>query len=291
MKQLISTAFFAFLLLQGLSAQEVSYGFKAGLNFSTLQGPSETDAEGNDLENLKYNNGFHVGGGAIIKIVDRFGLKAELLFSQKGAEYNYDGPSYRILTNDAEQKFVSTGTRKMVLNLSNSYLDLPIMAYGRFGKLEVSAGVNVAVLVSSSASGELNYTALSTGGNELANIITVLDYNYYKDEVGQFVGDETKIVEVGSQDAVVPSVEGAYYEYDEKDGGLYNTLDVGLNAGFSYFINRSLFFGFRANYGLLDATNNKVDYAKVSLGADDVLVPLEDVDKNLSFQVSLGFSF
>lgn len=292
MKQLFSTAFFAFLLLQGLNAQDISYGFKAGLNFSTLKGDSETDEAGNNLETLKLNNGFHVGGGIIIPIVDRFGVKAELLFSQKGAEYNYDGPSYRFFNNDSGERFASLGERTMVLNISNSYLDLPIMAYGRFGKIEISGGVNIGVLVSSSASGELNYTPLSSGGNPLTDpIITILDYNYYKNKAGEAVGTETTLIEIGNQDAIVPMAEGAYYEFLEKDGGLYNTLDIGVNAGLSYFLNRSLFLGLRVNYGLLDATNDKVDYSKVSLGEEDVLVPLDDVDRNLSFQASLGFSF
>lgn len=292
MKQLISTAFFMlFLCSQSLWAQSVSYGFKAGLNFSTIQGPSETGTDGSELESLDLINGFHIGGGVIFKIVDRFGVKAELLFSQKGTDYIFEGPSYKVFTTDTGDDFVSTGNRKMILNITNSYVDLPIMGYARFGKLELSAGVNVGVLVSSSANGELNYTALSTGGNELETIISILDYNYYKDEARQFVGDETEVVEIGPQDVVVPMSEGAYYEFNEKSASLFNTLDIGVNAGLSYFINRSLFFGLRVNYGLTDVTNNEVDYSRASLGDNNIFVPLEDVDKNLSLQASLGFSF
>ena len=67
-------------------------------------------------------------------------------------------------------------------------------------------------------------------------------------------------------------------------------IDFGLNAGVSFFVNRGLFLGFRANYGLSDVTKDiyDVSLAKLNNGAT---IGRSDKDANLSLQTSIGFSF
>ncbi|RMD74824.1 MAG: PorT family protein, partial [Bacteroidetes bacterium] len=68
-----------------LHAQEVHYGFRAGLNFSQLDGPVETDSDGNALEHWDLSSGFNVGALFTFRFVDRFGARTGLSFEQKGS--------------------------------------------------------------------------------------------------------------------------------------------------------------------------------------------------------------
>lgn len=287
----ITTFSFCLFMVFSLQAQETSFGFKAGLNFSTISGPLEQGEAGMELERYQVATGFHVGGAINFAFVDRFGLRTELLFSQKGGEYFYEGPSYKVFLDADGADVVTTGTRKMVVNVTNSYVDIPILGYARFGKIEFSAGFDVGILVGSIGQGETNYTALSNSGEELANVITTLDYNYYKNDAREAVGTEISMVQIGLNDVVVPFAEGAYYEFNNKDGSFYNTLDIGVLAGVSFFLNKSLYLGGRINYGLVDITNNSYDVSRQNLQTDGGFISLEDVDKNMSIQASLGFSF
>ena len=291
MKSFIIFAFLFLFTFGFTQAQETSFGFKAGLNFSTFLGPFEQDEANNDLESYGNGTGFHVGGTVNLAFVDRFGLRAELLFSQKGGEYFYDGPSYKLLFDENGEEILTTGIRKMVVDITNSYIDIPVLAYTRLGRVEFSAGINVGILVGSIGAGETNYTALSNSGSELANIITTLDYNYYRDDAREAIGETTEAISIGVRDAIVPLFEGAYYEFAVKDGSFYNTFDLGLVGGLSFFLNKSLYLGGRINYGLIDITNDVYDVSKNNLQDNNSFIPLNDADKNLSIQASLGFSF
>lgn len=285
-----STLFFLLFISTLTTAQEFSYGFKAGLNFSQLSADSEINDAGTELEEYDTATGFHIGAIFNLKFIDRFGIRSELMFSQKGTEYVYDGGSYRSFTGLDETTFTRTGNRRTVLNATNSYIDIPFLAYTRLGKLELAAGPSIGFLVNSVASGETIFTVQDMSGNEVATITTLLDYNYNKDEAGMASLEGTSQVEIGNRTAIIPEAEGAYIEFEDADGRFYNTIDVGLNAQIAYFLNRGLFVAGRLNYGLTDATNNDFDRSLQSL-LDGEFISREDADSNLSIQVSLGFSF
>lgn len=102
-----------------VSAQEVKFGAKAGLNLSNLTG---------DAENVSMKVGFQVGGFAEIKLSEKFALQPELMFSSLGAK------------ND-------TGGSDEALNLN--YIVVPIMAkYFATEKLSFEAGPSVGILMS-----------------------------------------------------------------------------------------------------------------------------------------------
>ena len=132
---------FAFIHL-GI-AQEMGYGIRVGLNFNKLNGPSEVDMDGNNLETFDYNTGFHVGGVIIVKFTDLFGVKTGFFFSQRGMKYKYEGDSFQFFNEELSQDMVkSTGNRKYQLTVSNSYIEIPITAYYKLGdRFEFSGGI------------------------------------------------------------------------------------------------------------------------------------------------------
>ncbi len=280
-----------------LSAQGFSYGFKAGLNFSKFSGPSERD-EAVNLETFNFNTGFHVGASFIYKFTDLYGAKAELLFSQKGGKIDYSGSGFQKFPAVDGDYILVTGNRMASLNVSTSYIDVPIMVYGRvLPWLEVSGGVNVAVLINSTATGEVNFVGESRDIDAIFN----LDYNYSQDELidlDTYNADDYDIRPVigTGTSVIIPKISagasaGAYYDFDRKLGKLYRPFDFGLNAGVSFFINSSLYVGYRLNYGLSDVTNNSADVSRYETGDRDSFILRTDKDTNLSMQASIGFSF
>lgn len=274
-------------------AQEFSYGFKAGLNYSTFRGPLEEDAAGNTVEEYDYTNGFHVGALFNLAFTDLMGLRAELLYSQKGARYRYDGASFQVFTTDSGSRIISEGDKFITLKITNSYIDLPVMGYAKLTDwLEVSLGANVGLLINTTGIGELVYSGTTRNGSNVEEFAFTLEYNYFADQTGE--ADFTDAADpfvIEGEFVTLPTIVGAYYDQPRGDRGLFNVLDIGLNAGLSFFLNSNLYVGGRVNYGLTDLTNTEYDFSRVSLGPDDQLVTRDDADQNLSIQASVGFSF
>lgn len=293
---ILITALF-FLGWQHTNAQDIGYGFKAGLNFSSFQGDSEVDADGNELETFTNNTGFQIGGIINIKFTDRFGLRPEILFSQKGGRYAYSGESYQRLFVSNGETERTIGMREMTLNVTNAYIDVPIMAYARVTKwLEVSGGINFGFLVASLGAGELRYSGTTSTGKTVEEFVVSLDYKYLSDvaEEGKLLDEDPIIRDVSfsGQPIEIPRGFGAYYDYKDADEvGAFNTFDFGVNAGLSVYLNQGLSVGARANYGLADITNNNVDRSFQTLNDDNSFILRDDVDRNISLQVFLGFSF
>jgi len=79
MKKIILSAV-AIFTLSVVSAQNVKFGVKAGLNSSTFTGDTDDDT--------KSKIGFNLGGFAEIKISDKFAVQPELLYSTQGAKFD-----------------------------------------------------------------------------------------------------------------------------------------------------------------------------------------------------------
>lgn len=279
--------------INAVMAQDgIGYGFKAGLNFSTFQGDKEQDTDGNELEEYKFETGFHIGGQVNFKFTDNFGLRTEFLFSQKGSRYNYNGHSYqRFIDVDGDEIF-TTGMRAYSVNITNSYIDIPIMGYAKaLDWLEFSAGVNVGFLVASSGAGELRYNGVTPNGDVIEEFVSSLDYNFYQDEGGMAIPGDVVRTEIDGRAVDLPQFFGAYYDYPAGDvDNLYNVMDLGVNFGISLFLNQGLAIGCRLNYGLIDITNNDVDRSFLQL-EDNELVFRDDIDRTLSLHTFIGFSF
>ena len=270
-----------------INAQELSYGFRVGLNVSSLNGDTEAG------ESYSTNTGFHVGGGVRFEITDLFGIRTEIVFTQKGSKRTFEGNGPFVFRG-SNGKILTTGNKSIALNIANAYLDIPVMAYGKIGKkLEVFGGVYAGFLVGSTASGELIYADGRVEGNNniIEELNITLDYNYGKQDAGELIdGVDNLSVEVGGETVEIPNTLSAFYDLDTKKGKSYKVFDAGISAGAAYFLNGGLYFSAIANYGLVDVTNSDLDFSYTEIDGFDFKT-LDDKDKNLSFQFSLGFSF
>ena len=261
-------------------------GFKTGLNFSTFKGPLLT-IDG-ATETFESSTGFHVGPIIQWPISESFGLKAEVLYNQFGAKYHFDGTGFNIYRAEDGTKILATGQKKVDLRLLNTYLDIPLLAYVRVGSFQLDGGFRLGFLVSSTADGKLTFSGKTELGTPIAEHKQTLFYNYKKDEAGEANYDEFTEISLDGKNTQLPSKLGAYFFEDEKEK-LFNTVDLGLSIGASYFIGRSLYVGARANFGLSDVTNNKADFDQIKTEGLN-LIRQADKDKNFQIQLSVGFS-
>ncbi|WP_343616398.1 porin family protein [Flavobacterium sp.] len=126
MKKIILSAI-AILAFGFANAQQTRFGVKGGLNISTLVG--------GDVDNTKALIGFHVGGFAEIKIIEKLAIQPELLFSAQGTRVDGFGGQ----DND----------------LKLNYINIPVLAkYYITKQFTVEAGPQLGFLVSAKAEGE-----------------------------------------------------------------------------------------------------------------------------------------
>jgi hypothetical protein len=284
---LILTAF-----IYSAEAQDVAYGFKAGLNFNRIIADSETDGV-SEFETFDGKTGFHVGATFTWKATDLMGLRGEFLFSQKGYKRRYNGPSYYdVITDNGPIVSLTNGSRNIFISNATSYIDIPVMGYIKVTKwLELHAGANVGILVSSTAVGDFVYTGQTPNGSEVT-IEYDLNYRYGADDVGDVdVAAEPVTIAIDNNTFTLPNSAGAYYEYTSDEGRYHNLIDVGLLGGVSFYLNKGLYVAVRANYGLTDVTNNDADYSFQSKDADGNFITTDEKDRNFSIQASVGFSF
>ena len=285
-----SLLFAVLLFLSGnVKAQfeSIGYGFRAGLSLAKTDGPSEIGPNGETLETNKMATGFHIGLQLNYKFGDLMGLRTEFLFSQRGTDYLYDGPSYFVLERNTLKEITVLGTRKQSINVSNAYLDVPLALYYKIKKLELSGGLNLGVLISSAAGGNIDFT----GSSPVTSPFTInLNYNYKSDKAGE-ASSETKDLTIQGQNYAIPTFIGAYYDFSQKDKDVYKTLDFGLIAGVSYFLNEGLYLGVRYVHGLGDVDRNTYDISLQALNPDKSFIQRNDENKSRSWQFSVGFSF
>lgn len=284
------------LLLAGisLSAQNTLYGgFKAGMNFATIDGPLIMGSNGQELESYSYTTGFHVGVNFNVNLTDYFGLRGEVIYGQKGAEYDFSGSSFMpFYRADGSGALISSGTRNTRLSITNTYIDLPVSAFIRFGRLELSGGLSLGVLVSSRAVGEITFNGVSPQGENVNNIVFIVDGSYFETDAFDVnnpgISDEIRI---DGRRVVLPESIGAYYDNPSPDKSLFNTLDASVQGGVSFYLNQGLFLSFKGFYGISDISRNEADYSVVELNNDQSLILKSDDDKNITLQASVGFHF
>ena len=277
------------LALLPLTAQEFSGGFRAGLNFVTFDGDQEMDASGMSLERFNRTTGFHIGATFAYELTDLFGFKADLMYSQKGGEVRYAGPSYFYLYSDASdaEGLRNTGTLDSERDVLNSYLDVPVVAYYRLGPLELEGGVSAGFLVNSRASGSATFAnVLLPDGRSIPDVSYNYDYNYFNDDIGF-----AAVVEPSESRPGFPAVIDAYYNSND-NRPLYRRLDFGLVGGASFFLNNGLYLGLRYQFGLTDATRGENDLRLTRTdGVSEREYNTEDKDYNRVIQASVGFRF
>lgn len=291
MNKVIVLISFLIFCSMGLSAQgSLGYGFRAGLSYSKFKGDLEMDDQGNVLEEYNNANGFHIGVAFNYKFTDLVGLRTELLFSQRGTQYSYEGDSYYILGLHETQTLTIPGKRNMTLNVSNAYIDIPVVVYYKIGSLEISGGFGAGLNIGAAAGGKIDFEGVSPTSNKVIDPFRVdLNYNYKGDNARQVEPSFTNVV-VDGRTFAVPNRVGSYYWFAEKNKTNFKTLDFFIVGGLSYYLNSGLYFGGKLFYGVTDVDNNDYDVSLYEINGTNY-VSREDKNKNITMQFSVGFSF
>lgn len=269
-----------------IQAQDLSFGFKAGLSNVSIDGPLESAPDGMKLESIKPNRAFILALLLNVNFTDEFLLQTEFMYNQKGYNYNYEGPSYAILRTP-DRKYSLTGNRDMSLNVTNTYLQIPLsLSYKFFNRVQIQGGAYGSILVSSTGAGRVVYSDLAEIAGEVEQ---TLNYNYRSNKPGA-TSATTQQIRINNEPELIASQINAYYDYEEKDKALYRTFDAGLHAGVNLFINQSLFVGARYNRGLIDITRNTVDHSYQSLDQGKLRFS-DDNDRYSAWEFTIGFSF
>lgn len=292
MRNLILTA----LLLSSLAplcGQGFSGGFRAGLNFNTFSADQEMSAdESVTYETFNRTTGFHIGATFAYGFTDLVGIKANLMYSQKGTQRIFtDTPSFFYIysSEDDVQGTVNFGELDGEIDVVNSYIDIPLTVYYRFGPIEIEGGASMGLLVNSRSSGGLTYANSPIGRGE--DVVFNIEGSYFTDEAGFNGVSVREINPIPGTGIFLPEVISTYYNNDNAES-LYRRLDFGLVGGAGIFLNNGLFLGFRYQYGLTDKTRPDNDLSLVNETRVEGRESNEDdIDYNRSLQASVGFRF
>lgn len=280
-----------FVCFSSISMQaQLTYGFRAGLSYSKLVGDAETDAAGAALDEYRFASGFHIGLSMNYAVTDLFGFRGEVMFTQRGTEYLYDGDSYYFLARRTADQRIIMGRRIQDYNISMATFEVPLIAYFRFGSFEVSGGINTALILSSSGGGSTTFEGVAPSGNDIDPFKVILQYNFNKD-LAQQAGPPTLEVRVDGVSRFTPATVGAYYDFEEKNGNQYEAFDIGLTGGLAFYLNEGLYLSGKATFGLLDADDNQYDISLHKLDAGNNFIYRTDKNQHFTIQASIGFLF
>lgn len=279
---------FAFAFQMG-TAQ--TFGVRAGLNYSTFLGPTETGVE----ESYGFSNGFHFGLSYSYDFTDLFSVRTELVYIQNGSTYDYTGESYYIIRQPDKTTFEKGTLEFYELNISNAYMSIPIVANYRVNKKwEVFGGAYINMLIGPTGRGQMKF--LSDERPDEIRFIQSLDFSYNSNNVSEITGRSAgALTEIGilvdGDIVTLPKFAGAYTLQGEKTGNKFNFLDFGLTAGAHYFLNKGFFVGLHFDYGFPDLTNNEADFSLKELNPDNSFKFSDDKDSHFGIQASFGFRF
>jgi len=291
MKQLFTLITLVFFSLS-MQAQEFGYGFKTGLNFNRIKSDSIRVGE-----ELAQNTGFHIGAVFAYKFTDLMGVRGEVLYSIRGGRIRYDGDGVFGLASSTGQFFRVEGNRSSSIRVTNSYIDIPVTFYYKpTSWLELSAGAQAGILIGSTAVGQIIVDGQTTVSGQTFDIDRFdynVIYNYNRDKFSD-AAVPGGTVEVAGEEVILANTLGAYSEFTEDYGNLYNSFDFSLIGGASLFLNKGLFVSGRANIGFTDITNDEADRVNVVTPGTSTGITAEQqnhIDTNFAIQVSVGFIF
>ncbi|MBC3540435.1 porin family protein [Rufibacter sediminis] len=123
-----------------------SIGVKAGVNYSTITADNDN--------NVKYKPDFHLGAFADFSISDMVSIRPELLYSRKGAKFEFSGTEVVEDEFGDEQTITGTVDGKLI----HQYLELPVLAHIKAGNLFFEGGPTFAYLLKSEADMKIEYS-------------------------------------------------------------------------------------------------------------------------------------
>jgi len=283
-----------FLSLNVVVFAQHRVGVRAGTQYSKFRGPLE------DTEQFGFASGIHFGINYTYQIIDDLGIRAEILYSQRGSKQTIDNDNVysivRPLGAGSGTEILSFGEVDYDMKYANSYFSIPITAhYELSSKWEVYGGVSLDFLIGANGNGKFNFTNTERPEEIFYN----LSYNhrYGSDIAGGFtnIGTNTATVSIllDGESTLIPKVVGAYYHFPAgtEVENRFKSVDASLVGGLNYFINPGFYLGARIEYGLLDLTNNRMDVSLIRLDEDNRFILRDDVDKNISIGLSFGFRF
>jgi hypothetical protein len=278
---------------------DYKFGFRAGATLSHMFGPKEIDAANNTLESYKMTARICVGGTFSMPFNDYIGLGAEVLFSQKGALHRFEADnSYLRLdgtVSNMNSTQIFTGQKRIrSVNITNGYVEIPITfyAFAIKDRLMFDFGPSISFLVSSRSLGILKYGEIDPVNPDPADFLELeLDLRGTDDAGALADRAVDKTGRLDQTTIIYPSRIGSYYNFNEKRGTLFNTLDYGLNFGASLFFTKGLRIGTRVYYGLADVTNNNYDVQQSSLDANKEFIFRKDRDTNFGLQLFIALQF
>lgn len=284
----------AFILCLGISAAaQHRVGVRAGLNYSKFTGPLETG------ESYNITGGFHFGINYTYEFNNAFGLRGELLYTQRGTEQTYsDSDSYYFVNPIIGATVITSGAVDMNLKISNATVSIPVTAQYRLSrKFEVFGGASVDFVVGPTGRGKIKF--LDPNDINL-DFTQSFDHRYNSDVPGQYNSNIQLInnvaVNLNGELVYLPRIIGSYYNYpflgqDEDQQSRINSFDANLIAGVNYYINSGFYLGARIEYGLLDTTNGSVDKSLKNLDDGNNFIFRDDTDKSIGIALSFGFKF
>jgi len=210
-----------FLLISSyaFSQSNITFGVKAGINLSSLNGDYPDTSS--DVSDSKSKIGFHLGGFAEYEINDKFSLQPELLISTQGGKFeirdNYNNSTY----GDYYESF--TQTTKL------TYLNLPIMLkYEIIENLKIEFGPQIGYTLSAKSKWEyVDSTDSSENEDVTVDLLNGGTYEY-----------------LGSTIIIKPRI---------------NKIDFSLNLGASYDLNDEISIQGRYNLGLSVVDKNSTN--------------------------------
>lgn len=291
MKQLFTLIALSVFSLS-MQAQGFGYGFKTGLNFNSIKSDSIRVGE-----ELAQSTGFHIGAIFAYKFTDLMGVRGELLYSIRGGRTRYDGETVFALVSETGQLYRVEGNRTSSIPVTNSYIDVPLTFYYKPASwVEVSVGAQAGILIGSTAVGQIAIDGETSVSGQVIDVNEFnfdVNYNYRKDKFDDAIIANNNL-DIAGENVTLPNQLGAYSEFSEDYGKLYNSFDFSIIGGVSLFLNKGLFVSGRANIGLTDITNDEADrvnVAEVGSTTGVVAVQQNHIDTNFAVQVSVGFIF
>lgn len=305
-------------MMQTTTAQEQylfkpKFGLRAGASFASMFGPQEA----NVAEEYKTTVRLSAGGTVRFALHERFGLAAEVIFVQKGAFYGATStnsflklPAYATeqpiiygynQTNGQYLKRDDINFRKRTsLNIVNGYIEVPIMFYYEAinDVLQFDLGIGVGFLIDSKARGTIKFGENSVFENPIPKsgefIEMDLDYKMIQDKIGAAYDTRSRSAKIDGTTRFYPLGPSSYYftdETDKKGQNIFNTVDLTLQVGASYYFTPGLRLGARFGYSLIDITNERYDYSERDVNADGSFIKRDDFDGNIGVQVFVGLQF
>lgn len=290
---------FFLILLSATSAfgQGFNVGIRAGIGQNTFLGSVEEDYG----EGYGFSGGFHFGLNFQLNFSELVGWRSEIVYNQMGSSYNLDTPEgYYIFAPDPLQarntNIIIRDTSQISLTHSNAYLQFPQTFHFNVGdKLELFAGGYFGFLLSPVATGSIVFGG--PNGTQEHSFRQGLNFNYFGDdantefEFGQNTGRDI-LLRADGWDSTIRSIANSYtYQQFKQDDSRFFSIDYGLIAGASYYVNRGLYIMGRLEYGVKDITRNSVDYSFARVNNNETPILSNDSDKNLGIYISIGFKF